>query len=73
MEPEGILKACITKVLIKSARTRAIIMASVYSRKVDLRLGCAVSSVNDKLLIDMANVKIRHVLIQNRVKHKKKD
>ena len=36
MEPDGILKAWITKVRMKRARTRAITIASTYSRKADL-------------------------------------
>jgi hypothetical protein len=41
MDPEGILKAWMIKVRIKKARTRAIMMASVYSRMVDLgEAGC---------------------------------
>ena len=41
MDPEGILKAWMTKVRIKNARTKAIMMASVYSRRVDLGVaGC---------------------------------
>jgi len=45
MEPDGILKAWTTKVLIKRASSNAMRIASAYSRIVDLRLGLLMSSV----------------------------
>jgi hypothetical protein len=48
MEPDGILKAWTTKVLIKRASINAIRIASAYSRIVDLRLELFVSSVKKK-------------------------
>jgi len=38
MEPEGILKACTTKVRMSRARARAMMIASAYSRNVDFFL-----------------------------------
>jgi hypothetical protein len=37
MEPDGILNACTTNALMSSARTTAIIIASVYSLLFDFR------------------------------------
>jgi hypothetical protein len=57
MEPEGILKAWTTKVLIKSARSKAMIIASAYSRRVDLRFGFIDCSVNGRLLLKILDKK----------------
>jgi len=47
IEPEGILKAWTTKVLIKRASSKAIRIASIYSRMVDLGFGFNVLSVKE--------------------------
>jgi hypothetical protein len=38
MEPEGILKAWTTNVRMNRARSMAMVIASKYSRKIDLEL-----------------------------------
>jgi len=40
IEPDGILKACTTKVLMNNAKIRAMIIASKYSRIMDFFLLC---------------------------------
>jgi len=70
MEPEGILKACTTKVLMNRASRSAMRIASAYSRIVDLRLVCKVSSLNEKLLQSRDIFKIGKVLNHNPAKNK---
>jgi hypothetical protein len=51
IDPEGILKAWTTKVLIKRASSKAIRIASIYSRRVDLLLGCEFFSAKENSFI----------------------
>ena len=70
IEPDGILKACTTKVRIKRASSRAIIIASVYSRRVDLRFRSTFLVNNYCLLGIVCNLKMGNVLNHNHVKYK---